>query len=67
MSRVVSFGEIMMRLNTPGYSRFSQAMPGSMNITFAGAEANISASLAFWELKPPWSQHYQTTRLQMLA
>ncbi len=47
MSRVVSFGEIMMRLNTPGYSRFSQAMPGSMNITFAGAEANISASLAF--------------------
>lgn len=46
MSRVVSFGEIMMRLSPPGYSRFSQAMPGRVNMTFAGAEANVSASLA---------------------
>ena len=46
MSRVVTFGEIMMRLATPGFARFQQAMPGSLNATFAGAEASIAASLA---------------------
>ena len=46
MSRVVTFGEIMMRLATPGFARFQQAMPGSVNVTFAGAEASIAASLA---------------------
>ena len=30
MSRVVTFGEIMLRLATPGFSRFQQAMPGSV-------------------------------------
>jgi 2-dehydro-3-deoxygluconokinase len=47
MSRVVTFGEVMMRLATPGYARFQQAMPGGVNVTFAGAEASISASLAY--------------------
>ncbi|MFO1485607.1 MAG: sugar kinase [Verrucomicrobiaceae bacterium] len=47
MSRVVAFGEIMLRLATPGFARFQQAMPGSMNATFAGAEASIAASLAY--------------------
>lgn len=47
MSRVVTFGEIMLRLATPGFARFQQAMPGSVNATFAGAEASIAASLAY--------------------
>lgn len=47
MSRVVTFGEIMMRLATPGFARFQQAMPGTVNVTFAGAEASIAASLAY--------------------
>ncbi|MFN0077989.1 MAG: PfkB family carbohydrate kinase [Prosthecobacter sp.] len=47
MSRVVALGEIMMRLATPGFARFQQAMPGSVNVTFAGAEASIAASLAY--------------------
>lgn len=47
MSRVVTFGEIMLRLATPGFARFQQAMPGSMQATFAGAEASIAASLAY--------------------
>lgn len=46
MSSVVTFGEIMLRLATPGFSRFQQAMPGALNATFAGAEASIAASLA---------------------
>lgn len=47
MSRVVTFGEIMLRVATPGFARFQQAMPGGLNATFAGAEASIAASLAY--------------------
>jgi 2-dehydro-3-deoxygluconokinase len=47
MSRVVTLGEIMLRLATPGLARFQQALPGSMNASFAGAEASIAASLAY--------------------
>ena len=47
MSRVVTFGEIMARIATPGYARFQQVMPGGVNVTFAGAEASIAASLAY--------------------
>jgi 2-dehydro-3-deoxygluconokinase len=47
MSRVETLGEIMLRLATPGFARFQQAMPGSMQTTFAGAEASIAASLAY--------------------
>ncbi|HVX60823.1 MAG TPA: sugar kinase [Pirellulales bacterium] len=44
----VAFGEIMMRVAPPGQLRFRQAMPGSVDITFAGAEANVCASLAMY-------------------
>ncbi len=47
MSRVVTFGEIMGRLAAPGFKRFQQAMPGTMDVTFAGAEASIAASIAY--------------------
>lgn len=47
MSRVVTFGEVMLRLATPGFARFQQAMPGALNASFAGAEASIAASLAY--------------------
>lgn len=44
MKRVVTFGEIMMRLTAPGHQRFGQA--ASLNITYGGGEANVSAALA---------------------
>lgn len=47
MSRVVTFGEIMGRLAAPGFQRFQQAMPGALDVTFAGAEASIAASIAY--------------------
>ncbi len=47
MSRVVCFGEIMGRLAAPGFKRFPQCMPGSIGVTFAGAEASIAASIAY--------------------
>ena len=44
--KVVTFGEIMARLAPPGVLRFRQALPGSLHVTFAGAEANVAASLS---------------------
>jgi len=42
--RVVTLGEIMMRLSTPGFSRFTQT--DSFNVVYAGSEANVSVSLS---------------------
>ena len=44
MKRVVTFGEIMMRLSTPGFARFSDA--SQFNVIYAGSEANVSVSLS---------------------
>ncbi len=44
--KVVTFGEIMGRMATPGFLRFRQAMPGTLAVTFAGAEANVAVSVA---------------------
>ena len=43
-NKVVTFGEIMLRLATPGYLRFNQA--NTLNATFGGGEANVAVSLA---------------------
>jgi len=42
--KVVTFGEIMLRLATPGYLRFNQT--DSLTATFGGGEANVAVSLA---------------------
>ncbi|NLG49383.1 MAG: sugar kinase [Chloroflexi bacterium] len=44
MSKVVTFGEIMMRLTPPGFLRFSQAR--SFDVVYGGGEANVAVSLA---------------------
>ena len=44
MAKVITFGEIMLRLSTPGYLRFSQAK--QFEATFGGGEANVAVSLA---------------------
>lgn len=44
MSRIVTFGEIMMRLNPEGYLRLVQA--DKFEATYAGGEANVAVSLA---------------------
>lgn len=44
MKKVVTFGEIMLRLSPPGFLRFGQAR--SFDAAFGGGEANVSASLA---------------------
>lgn len=42
--KIVTFGEIMLRLATPGYLRFSQS--DTFSATFGGGEANVAVSLA---------------------
>ena len=44
MTKVVTFGEIMLRLKSPGLERFFQSP--SLEATFGGGEANVAVSLA---------------------
>ena len=44
MKKVVTLGEIMLRLSTPRYERFVQA--NSFDIVYGGGEANVAVSLA---------------------
>ena len=50
--KVVTFGEIMGRLTPAGFQRLVQALPGTVGVTFAGAEANVAASLAMLGAEP---------------
>ena len=42
--KVVTFGEIMMRLQTPGHQRYIQAQ--NFEVEYGGGEANVAASIA---------------------
>ena len=42
--KIVTLGEIMLRLSTPGQSRFVQA--DSFDVNYGGGEANVAVSLA---------------------
>ncbi|MBV9468556.1 MAG: sugar kinase [Abitibacteriaceae bacterium] len=44
MVEVVTFGEVMMRLATPGFARFAQAP--YLELSYGGGEANVAVSLA---------------------
>lgn len=44
MAKVVTMGEIMLRLSTPGYQKFIQAE--SFDVCYGGGEANVAVSLA---------------------
>jgi 2-dehydro-3-deoxygluconokinase len=47
--KVVTFGELMLRLSTPGFQRFVQA--ASFDVNFGGGEANVAAALAGFGLE----------------
>lgn len=48
MKRVVSFGELMLRLSPPGQERLFQSR--QLRTFFGGSEANVAASLAHFEV-----------------
>jgi 2-dehydro-3-deoxygluconokinase len=54
--KVVTFGEIMLRLSTPGFSRFVQAQ--QFDVTYGGGEANVAVALANYGM-----ESYFVTRL----
>lgn len=47
--KIVTFGEVMMRLSPPGYSKFSQAT--SLDFVYGGGEANVAISCAYLGMK----------------
>jgi 2-dehydro-3-deoxygluconokinase len=47
-NKVITFGEIMLRLAPPGNLRFNQAT--SLTATFGGGEANVAVSLANYSI-----------------
>ena len=48
MGKIITFGEIMLRLKSPAYERFFQSP--TLEATFGGGEANVSVSLANYGL-----------------
>jgi 2-dehydro-3-deoxygluconokinase len=44
--RVVTLGEVMIRMMPPGWQRLTQALPGDLEATFGGAEVNVAVSIA---------------------
>ncbi|HPU01913.1 MAG: sugar kinase [Firmicutes bacterium] len=48
MTRVITFGEIMLRLKSPGFDRLFQSP--FLEATFGGGEANVAVSLANYGL-----------------
>ena len=44
----LAFGEIMARIAPPGHLRWGQVLPGSVQVTWGGGEANVCASLALF-------------------
>ena len=49
MSKFITFGEIMLRLKTPGHDRFFQSP--TFEATFGGGEANVAVALANYGLE----------------
>jgi 2-dehydro-3-deoxygluconokinase len=48
MKKIVTLGEVMLRLSPPGNQRFFQTQ--SFDVEFGGSEANVGAALAYWGL-----------------
>ena len=57
---IVAFGEVMLRVTPAGMWRFRQALPGAVEGTFGGGEANVSGSLAL--LGRPAIRHARSMR-----
>ena len=47
----LGFGEIMARVAPPGNLRWRQSLPGAVEVTWGGGEANVCASLAMLSQK----------------
>ena len=58
MSKIVCFGELMLRLNPEGYLRFEQA--NAFEASFGGGEANVAVSLAHFGMDASFVSKFPT-------
>jgi 2-dehydro-3-deoxygluconokinase len=63
--KIITFGEIMLRLATPEHQRFTQAT--TLNATFGGGEANVAVSLANFGLETEFVTRLPENDLGMSA
>lgn len=49
MKKIVTIGEVMLRLSPPGNQRFFQT--NTFEVEFGGSEANVGAALAYWGMQ----------------
>ncbi|MEM7754781.1 MAG: sugar kinase, partial [Planctomycetota bacterium] len=64
-NRVVTFGEIMLRLSPPGHERLAQA--ASLDMTFGGGEANVAVSLANYDINAAFVTRLPTHQVGQAA
>ena len=65
MKKVVTFGELMLRLAPEGYYRFTQAE--TFGATFGGGEANVAVSLANYGLDAAFVTKLPTHEIGQMA
>ena len=58
--KVITFGEIMLRLAPEGYYRFVQA--DTFGATYGGGEANVAVSLANYGFDAKFVTSFQSTK-----
>src|SRR6266446_6552143 len=46
LMRLVTFGEVMIRLAPEEFLRIAQVLPGRLEATFGGGEVNVAVSIA---------------------
>ncbi|WP_194766705.1 sugar kinase [Tamlana sp. I1] len=63
--KLVTFGEVMMRLSPPGYLKFSQA--NSFDLVYGGGEANVAISCAYLGMKAAHMTRFPDTALGKAA
>jgi len=59
MKKIVTFGEIMLRLSPPGFKRFSQTY--SFDAVYGGGESNVAVSLANYGMNAVFVSRIPTT------
>lgn len=65
MTKVITFGEIMLRLSPHGYERFVQAQ--SMSSLYGGGEANVSVSCANYGIETSFVSKVPTHEIATAA
>ncbi|MFZ9982217.1 MAG: PfkB family carbohydrate kinase [Cyclobacteriaceae bacterium] len=65
MKKIITFGEIMLRLSAEGHQRFSDVR--TFDVNFGGAEANVAVSLAQFGLSASFVSRLPDNELGMAA